>query len=263
MPFAQDFTPLERDNAQPLPEADAIQVTLRALLLTAKGPSPAPPLLSLEDIDQLLWTTRVLMAHGRYREAAPLAEAAVARAPERFEVWLCKAVIHEYLSDGAAALEAADRAVALQPEHALALTCRAGGLVLLERPAEAVTAAKAALAIDPANYAARNNIGVALAHLKRTADALVAYDHALALDPRDAMVLANKSVELRNLQRYDEALAATDQALALDPQSALIWTRRGNTLGAFTDVMTLWRRLLRLPCWIRRTHSGGTRWASC
>jgi tetratricopeptide (TPR) repeat protein len=177
----------------------------------------------------------ILQAHGRPEDALACLEAALARAPDATAPLLAKARIRVaqlllQRGDLEAACAALRLALASRPDDA-ELQCHLGvALLRLERPGEAIDWLARAVALKPGMAAAHNARGAAWAALGRHDDALGCYRATLASAPNSADAQHNVGTALAALGREDEALAAYDAALALDPAHAGALANKGNAL---------------------------------
>lgn len=124
-----------------------------------------------------------LVAAGRYAEALPEAEAAVAQAPSDPFPYYYRAAALERTGKGDAALEDYRKAAELKPDFILPLA--RAGMILAKRGEFEAAAAFYDKAIqqkdqDPATY---YNYGVCLVNAGRREEAKAAFEKLLALDP--------------------------------------------------------------------------------
>jgi len=158
-----------------------------------------------------------LLRAGRWREAVPLLEATLARAPDDPGALNDLGVALRNLGRHGEALACLERALLARPADAGLHGNRGVALLHLRRHADALAAFDAALALDPGAPMHWYNRGIALARIGRFEEAVAANDRALALDPRCREALLNRGNALRDLRRDDEARASLEAALALDP----------------------------------------------
>ncbi len=248
--FIEDFKRVEGPGLTALPPLEAIQRTLHALSLTAKGTSPEPTSpRPTESADDLIARGKALQSQQRYAEAIPLLQRATQLAPRSFDAWFNLGICQNESKHYAEAIDSYDQAILLDPSSAASWHNKGNALWNLKRYSDALAAYERALALDPQSVITWNNKGAALGDLQRHAEALAAYERALALDPQYAVAWNGKGKALSDLQRHVEALAAYERALALDPQYASAWYGKGNALYSlkrYAQALAAYERALAL-----------------
>src|SRR5215469_9166476 len=145
------------------------------------------------------------------------------------------------------ALADLDRAVALDPASEDAWNNRGLVLMALGRPERALQSYDRALQLRPNYLEARNNRGLALKATGRAADALAEFDRVLQQKSDHVGALVNRASVLREIGEVDQALQSYDRALAIQPNMSealasranCLWTRKGDLVGAITDLERL------------------------
>ncbi|MEZ6187319.1 MAG: tetratricopeptide repeat protein [Planctomycetota bacterium] len=223
--------------------------------------SATPTSTPLEDLEQLVARGAALRAAGKYAEARPLLEGALARDPQHPRANLELGIALEKLREPVLALEALDRARLLRPEDPLVLAARSQVLVALGRRWEALAELDEALrfASAPQLFWSRGllrdaleqpeaevladfdraleldpqHLGALLARGNlhrvhgRFAASLADYDHVLVLHPDATGALFNRGVVLRLMGRQREALASLDRLRRLTPDDPQLLLHRG------------------------------------
>ena len=132
-----------------------------------------------------------LAAAGRWADAVPVLEAAVAQDPLRHAgAWNNLGFARLNAGRLDAALSALRRSVALDPRSARARANLGAALLSAGDPSAARAQFEAALRIDPADRASLGNLGLIASQQGRTADARARFRQLLALDPTDARARA-------------------------------------------------------------------------
>ncbi len=132
------------------------------------------------------------------------------------------------------ALPAFERAIALKPDYAEAHNGRGIALANSQRSGEAVSSFEKAIALKPDYAEAYNNCGLALQDLNRFDDALTRFDKAIALKPDEARIHKNRGAVLQDLKRLEESVRSYDRAIALKPDYADAYNNRGAVLNELT-----------------------------
>jgi tetratricopeptide (TPR) repeat protein len=167
---------------------------------------------------------------GRYDEALPQAEAAIARAPDSLAHHLRAADIEMQQGCHAAALARLGAIEHRWAADSRLRTLQAHLLRLVDQSDAAVALCREALRIGVESPELLRAYGLALHLAGAEAEALGAFDRAAAAPPRApalvAAALADKAVVLDQLGRFAEARAASNQALLQNPALAEAWYNR-------------------------------------
>jgi tetratricopeptide (TPR) repeat protein len=132
------------------------------------------------------------------------------------------------------ALPAFERAIALKPDYAEAHNGRGIALANSQRSGEAVSSFDKAIALKPDYAEAYNNYGLVLQDLNRFDEALAQFDKAIALKPNDARIHKNRGAVLQDLKRLEESVRSYDLAIALKPDYTDAFNNRGAVLNELT-----------------------------
>jgi tetratricopeptide (TPR) repeat protein len=181
-----------------------------------------------------------LVDQGKYAEAIPYYDQALALEP-RNAVALCgKGVALNALGNYSEALTVLDQAIAISPGYAKAWYEKGNALNGLGRYDEAIIAYDKALEIYPAyGYLAYYGKANALAGLGKYSEAIPLYDKALSLEPRYAEPWAKKGDALVATGDYQGAVAAYDQALLIEPDYTAAKTARDAAAAQLTGTGTV------------------------
>jgi tetratricopeptide (TPR) repeat protein len=167
---------------------------------------------------------------GRFAEAAPVWEQAVALRPDA-RALAGRARAREGAGERAPAAVDWNRAVELAPGDP-DLRAGRGGFRLRSGNAQGALADfDAALARRPQDAALLYNRGLALAELRRDAEAEQAFSQVIAADPDDVQALMNRA-RLRVSRDREAALADFDRAVALGGDWPQPYVERGALLDA-------------------------------
>jgi Flp pilus assembly protein TadD len=188
--------------------------------MSAAAVDPAHP----EPVESYLETARLPQAEVAFREA-------VAREPNRAELWLIYGQILRNCGRFEAAITAMKRATELYPANA-ALAHFEIGLSLLhcQRHVEAADEFAQAVALKGDLLTGWLNLAIASSLSQQLDRALDASKRAITLDPRNPSGHVQLSNALLRLGRKDEARAAADQAIRVDPNAPSGYHALGSAL---------------------------------
>jgi tetratricopeptide (TPR) repeat protein len=160
------------------------------------------------------------------------------------QTWIERGKALSALGRFAEAIPSFDQALALDATYAAAWASKADALAGLERWPEALASYNRAVALNPEDATTRRRRGVALerlglydqaaavfASLQHWPEALASYNRAVALNPQLASTWQARGFTLHALGLHEQALASFDRALALDANAAAAWAGKGNVLG--------------------------------
>lgn len=184
---------------------------------------------------------------GRWADAEPHLEAALALLPGRPSTLLNLAAVRLRLGRPADALPLLDELLRQQPADAQAWGHHATALAALGRHDEALASLDRTIALAPGQPAALHQRALALGALGRHDEALAALDALQAARPGDAEVPFLRGQALQAAGRPKEALAEYERLLAAHPDAAPAWTQRGGLLkdmGRHADAAECFRQAL-------------------
>jgi Flp pilus assembly protein TadD len=164
---------------------------------------------------------RALCDLGRFDDAAPLLQRAVALEPQNADAWCLLAQAQLGRHNDEDALQAAGTALSLAPDDEWPHRLFSVALQRLGRNEESLLAAREATRVAPYAWPAFVRLAhAALAdgHRSRHDEALAAAEQAVALAPHEAEPHITVGMVARARKRYKEAEAAFRTALAIDPQ---------------------------------------------
>jgi tetratricopeptide (TPR) repeat protein len=210
-----------------------------------------------------------LLELGRYAEAIPWLERAIADDPQSLEPRCQLGLAFVRLRHYGRALQAAERAVAVAPDHNWPHRIRALALLRTDRHQEALaaahqavrlapelpdvyvicseaelandhkeaarSAAERAVSLAPEWAVARGALGEVLLELGQLASAEEQYRQALALDPLSFTAMNNLGVVLQRQGREREAMEQFVQAARLDPTSTLVQDNLAGSVNRHVD----------------------------
>jgi tetratricopeptide (TPR) repeat protein len=176
---------------------------------------------------------RILLASGRYEEAAAALRAALALAPANLaaRAGLAQALLGAGESE--AALAEADAAAALGPNDHDAWFARGAALAALHRPEAAASAFERAVALAPDHARTLMSLGAAYAELDRMDEALAFLSYAAELDPGSSAAQANLGSAYYHRGELEKAAHHLRLALAAEP--GLVAAHR-NLAGVYADL---------------------------
>ena len=177
-------------------------------------PSDAVDATRIEPVENYMETGRLPQAESAFREA-------VAREPQRDDLWLIYGQILRNCGRFEAAMAAMERAMELNPEHATLAHFEIGmSLLNTQRHAEAADAFAQSVALKPELGSGWINIAIACCLCDRYEQAADAARRAITLMPQNAESHVQLSNALLRLGRKDEARAAAEEAIRVDPNAA-------------------------------------------
>lgn len=160
---------------------------------------------------------RALVLQGRYKEALPVLERAVAAQPANAECWNLLGIARREESDMPGARQAFDRAIALQPDFEHAWINLGNWLLANKEPEQALQWFDKVLIKLPDSHEALNNRIVALLELGRVVDAETEAEAALARFPDSAPLLLNLGNSYLDQGKTRDAVRTYRKALELEP----------------------------------------------
>jgi tetratricopeptide (TPR) repeat protein len=188
------------------------------------------PLLEGEDAEACYKRARTLQEAGRFGEALPAFEQAIALKPDYAEAHNGRGIALANSQRSGEAVSSFDKAIALKPDYAEAYNNY--GLVLqdLNRFDEALAQFDKAIALKPDDARIHKNRGAVLQDLKRLEESVRSYDLAIVLKPDYTDAFNNRGAVLNELTRLDEAIDSFGKALTLNPDYAEAYNNRGVAL---------------------------------
>lgn len=177
-----------------------------------------------------------LLRDRRLPEAERAFARAIARDPNRADMWMqyCDVLYLSGRKD--AAIEALHKAISLRPRDAQLYVNLGTLLGLSGRKSEAVEALQKAIAIAPQMPEAHNSLSRILLEIGQTDRAIAEAQEALRLRPGFPPALVNLSHALRTAGRNQEALACGQAAVKGSPQYVAGYNCVGAALAAMGDL---------------------------
>jgi tetratricopeptide (TPR) repeat protein len=176
----------------------------------------------------------VLLAQGRYKDAAAAFDLALKRRPDDARALANRCTARYKLGDHEGAITDFEAAVRLKPglEAALAPSMsdayyrRACRLIETGSDKGAADALYAAVRLDRKNARAYDKLGLLAERNQQSVTALDYFDRALKLDPDLAPAFADRAAALHDLHRGAEAFSDLDRAIMIDPKNASYFAAR-------------------------------------
>jgi tetratricopeptide (TPR) repeat protein len=176
---------------------------------------------------------RQLMLEGKWQEALPELDAAIASDPALTEAYANRGTVYGQLGHFDQALGDLGMAIAMSPEEGGFYVNRGQVYSWMGEPEKATADYETAVAIDPEDHVAYMNRGAIQADFyQRFEDAVADYDRAIELDPSFAQAYHNRGKALFALERFEEAITDFDQAIDIGMEPLLIvsaYNERGRT----------------------------------
>jgi tetratricopeptide (TPR) repeat protein len=213
-------------------------VLLTVLLLAAPCQAKSPALASQGDDAGSRGI--VLLAQGRYQDAAAAFDAAIKRRPGDARALANRCTARYKLGDDDGAIVDFQAAIRLKPglKAALALSMsdayyrRARRLAAAGSDEAAADALYASVRLDRKNALAYNELGLLAARNRQNETSLGYFDRALKLAPDLAPAYANRAAALLALDRGAEAFADMDRAILIEPENASYFASRARISAA-------------------------------
>ncbi|MBI1213563.1 MAG: hypothetical protein GC190_19060 [Alphaproteobacteria bacterium] len=200
------------------------------------------------------------LAEDDARQAEPLLQQAIARAPDFAQAWAALAMARSLLlprdADAVgqpahdAALAAANRALALDPDCADALVALAVLKPAFSEHADKLQLCANAVTLAPTDPLVAAACDGALISVGRVREAMQHLEAAARLDPLSPLFVSSHAFHLRTIGRTDEALAAIEDAFGRFPDAAWVWIRRWTIFfmsGRRDEAMRMCEEGARLP----------------
>lgn len=176
------------------------------------------------------------LAEDDARQAEPLLQQAIARAPDFAQAWAALAMARSLLlprdSDAIgqpahdAALAAANRALALDPDCADALVALAVLKPAFSAHGEKLQLCENAVALAPNDPLVAAACDGALISVGRVGDAMQHLEAAARLDPLSPLFVSSHAFHLRTVGKTNAAIDAIEDAFERFPDAAWVWIRR-------------------------------------
>lgn len=177
-----------------------------------------------------------LVQLGRYREAIPFLQAAIAANPHVPQAYAQLArAWNEIPSQRAKVIPTVNRAIALAPNASATYGLKAWFLVYQMRHKTACQVANQGLALNPVCIPSLNALANAHTKLHQWKQAEAACLRVLQIDPNDAPALNLLAQALRNMGRWKESRAIVARLLANMPNNAFGHTNAGYAALAAGD----------------------------
>lgn len=173
---------------------------------------------------------------GRYREALPLIEQAVALEPNDPDARANLGLALKGTGNLEEAAEQFARAVQLAPDGAVTLNNLGNVLAALGRPTDAIAMHRKALRIMPDYVECLNNLAMSLLVVGQVVGALEASERAIYLRPSLAEAHVNRGEALRKLARYEDAIKSFRNAVKLKPEDSAALIGLSSALKEVGDV---------------------------
>ena len=164
-----------------------------------------------------------LVTAGRYAEAIPVLEKALALEPGFSRAHVSLGFARLQLGDMQGAMHDLERALELDPFSPTGHNNLGLAYLRQGRLDEALPHLRRSIALNVLDWQPEYNLALAFAQKGSLSDALPHFERAAALAPDEADIATDHGGALARLGRNAQALAALERAVALDPEGARAW----------------------------------------